>query len=96
MDYLTTKEAGEILKVTPQRVLVLIHAGRLPAKKVGRDWLIIPDDVEKFEKLPQGNFSLTPEEIEEIVAMSKEGKNPQRLAKKFKVSVRTIYRYINK
>ncbi len=96
MDYLTTKEAGEILNVTPQRILVLIHAGRLPAKKVGRDWLIIPDDVEKFEKLPQGNFSLTPEEIEEIVAMSKEGKKPQRLAKKFKVSVRTIYRYINK
>lgn len=37
---LTTKQAAERLGVTPSRVRALIKAGRLPARKDGRDWLI--------------------------------------------------------
>jgi excisionase family DNA binding protein len=37
---LTTKQAAVKLHVTRRRVLALISSGRLPAKKVGRDWTI--------------------------------------------------------
>lgn len=37
---LTTLEAATILNVSRSRILKLIAAGRLPAQKFGRDWLI--------------------------------------------------------
>lgn len=40
MNLLTTKQAAERLGVTVQRVHALINAERLPAEKVGRDYLI--------------------------------------------------------
>ena len=45
MQLLTTKEAGKILGVTAQRVLFLINEGRLPAKKIGRDFVIQKKDL---------------------------------------------------
>jgi excisionase family DNA binding protein len=39
---LSSQEAAQRLGISPRRVLALIHAGRLPAVKVGRDWLIDP------------------------------------------------------
>jgi excisionase family DNA binding protein len=96
MDHLTTQQAGKVLGVTSQRVLALIREGRLPATKVGRDWLIARQDLEQFEKRPQGNYKLTDEQIREIRYMAKDSKTPVELARKFKVSVRTIYRHINK
>ena len=96
MDYLTTEQAGETLGVTRQRVLALIREGRLPARKVGRDWLIAPEDIEAFEKRPQGNYKLTPDQVKQIKYMARDGTTPMQLAKKFKVSVRTIYRHMNK
>lgn len=96
MDQLTTQQASEILGVTPQRILALIKNGRLPAIKFGRDWLIAMQDLEKFEKRPQGNYKLTADQVKEIRYMAKNGKTPADLAKKFKVSVRTIYRHMNK
>jgi excisionase family DNA binding protein len=96
MDYVTTQQAGEILGVTPQRVIALIRSKRLPAVKVGRDWLIAMRDLEKFEKRPQGNYKLTADQIRQIRYMTKDGTTPLELAKKFKVSVRTIYRHMNK
>jgi excisionase family DNA binding protein len=96
MDHLTTQQASEVLGVTPQRVLALIHSGRLPAVKLGRDWLLAMQDLEKFEKRPQGNYKLTADQIREIRYMAKDGRTPLELAKKFQVSVRTIYRHMNK
>jgi excisionase family DNA binding protein len=95
MDYLTTRQAAEILGVTAQRVTNLVRAGRLPATKVGRDWLIARQALEHFEKRPQGNFKLSAEQIREIRYMAKDGITPVELARKFKVSVRTIYRHMN-
>jgi excisionase family DNA binding protein len=37
---LTTKTAAERLGVTTRRVQALIASGRLPAERIGRDWLI--------------------------------------------------------
>jgi len=96
MEFLTTQQAGEILGVTSQRILALIREGRLPAAKVGRDWLIAMRDLDRFEKRPQGNYKLSADQIKEIRHMGRDGKTPLDLAKKFNVSVRTIYRHMNK
>jgi excisionase family DNA binding protein len=96
MDYLTTQEAAEKLGVSRQRVVVLIQADRLPATKAGRDWLILPADLESFERRPQGNHKLTEDQSRLIRRLAGEGQPPEALAKRFKVSVRTIYRHLNK
>lgn len=51
---LTTKEAGKRLGVTPLRVFQLIKAGRLPAIKFGRDWMISKDDLSKVANRKPG------------------------------------------
>lgn len=43
---LTTAEVAEELFISKRRVQALIKAGRLPAKKVGRDWLIKKTDLD--------------------------------------------------
>jgi excisionase family DNA binding protein len=43
---LTTTEVAEELFISKRRVQALIKAGRLPAKKVGRDWLIKRTDLD--------------------------------------------------
>jgi excisionase family DNA binding protein len=44
-ELLTTAEAGERLGVTRHRVIALINAGRLPAQRVGMQFLIRPADL---------------------------------------------------
>ena len=39
-DFLTTKQAAEILGIEASRVRQLVLEGKLPARKVGRDLLI--------------------------------------------------------
>lgn len=46
MILLTTTEAADILGIKQARVRQLILAGRLPAKKHGRDWIIKERDLE--------------------------------------------------
>ena len=46
MTLLTTTQAADILGVKQARVRQLILAGRLPAKKHGRDWIIRERDLE--------------------------------------------------
>jgi excisionase family DNA binding protein len=45
MKLIGTAVAGERLGVSPDRVRALIKAKRLPATKVGRDYLIDPKDL---------------------------------------------------
>jgi excisionase family DNA binding protein len=45
MRLMTTADAGRALGVTSTRVRQLILAGRLPALRVGRDWLIRERDL---------------------------------------------------
>lgn len=45
MELIGTAVAAERLGVSPDRVRALIKAGRLPAKKLGRDWFIDPKDL---------------------------------------------------
>lgn len=45
---ITTNEASSRLGLSLRRVQQLIKTGDLRAKKIGRDWLIDPDDMEKI------------------------------------------------
>jgi excisionase family DNA binding protein len=49
MDFLTTKQAAERLGITPRRVQALVTAGRLPAQKFGRDYMIREKDLKLVE-----------------------------------------------
>jgi excisionase family DNA binding protein len=49
MEFLTTKEAAEKLGITPRRVVALVTAGRLPAQKFGRDYMIRETDLKLVE-----------------------------------------------
>jgi excisionase family DNA binding protein len=45
MAFLTTNDAAEKLGVSRRRVIALITSGRLPAQKIGRDYLIQEQDL---------------------------------------------------
>jgi excisionase family DNA binding protein len=45
MNLLTTKEAAKRLGVTPERVCAMIIAGRLPAERFGRAYIIKEGDL---------------------------------------------------
>jgi len=44
---LNSCQAAKALGVSPRRVLAIIKSGRLPAVKVGRDWIILKSDLKK-------------------------------------------------
>jgi excisionase family DNA binding protein len=50
MSLVTTKEAAQILGVTPVRVRQLIKDGRLVAEKRGRDHLLQDQEVQQFKR----------------------------------------------
>ena len=54
MKILTTKQAAKALKVNDSRVRQLILSGRLPALKLGRDWIIKENDLKKVENRKPG------------------------------------------
>jgi len=47
---ITVTAAAALLGVTPQRVRFMIKAGKLQAKKWGRDWQIDAESVERYKK----------------------------------------------
>ena len=54
MDFLITKQVAAKLGITPRRVQALIEAGRLPAQKIGRDYLIREKDLKLVEERKVG------------------------------------------
>ncbi len=53
-DWLTLAEAAERLGLSGQRVGQLIQAGRLPAAKFGKVWLVHKEDLAAFQPQPPG------------------------------------------
>ena len=47
-------KAAALLGVTPRRVHALSTSGKLPAQRIGRDYLIDPGDLELLERRPSG------------------------------------------
>ena len=54
MKLLSANDVAKILGVHHSRVRVLIREGRLPAQKVGRDWVILVKDLKKLKILKRG------------------------------------------
>lgn len=54
MNLLSATEAGERLGVTANRVRALIAAGRLPAQKIGRDYVINERDLRLVQNRKPG------------------------------------------
>ena len=50
MNLITTKNAAEILGVTPVRVRQLIQQGQVRSEKHGRDHLLREDEVRQFNR----------------------------------------------
>jgi excisionase family DNA binding protein len=48
-NFITNKEAAARLGISKQRVWQLIQSGKLPAQKVGRDWIIEKKVLERPE-----------------------------------------------
>ena len=94
MEYITTEKAAEILGVSRSRILALINEGRIHAEKVGRDWIIDPEEIDNFERKPQGNSKLTKQDIQAIIKKYNQGVHPALLADQYGVSERTIYRRV--
>jgi excisionase family DNA binding protein len=51
---MTVKQAAHELGVSVPRVHQLIQEQRLPAEKLGRDWIIESGDLEKVKNRPTG------------------------------------------
>ena len=50
MEVFTVNEVAKMLKISEQTVRTLIQQGELPAKKVGRSWRILEEDLHAFMK----------------------------------------------
>jgi excisionase family DNA binding protein len=64
-DYLTIAQAAAILDRRHQTVWGWIKDGKLPAERVGNQWLISPDDC----RVPKAKKSGRPRKSEPIVAL---------------------------
>jgi len=51
----TTKEAAQLLGVTPSNLRIQISVGRLKATKMGRDWFIEEAELERYRREHQQN-----------------------------------------
>ncbi len=45
----TTNTAADLLKVKPRTITRYVETGQIAAQKVGRDWLIMPEELERFQ-----------------------------------------------
>ena len=51
--FYTLKELSDILGLKPKSMYNLVYSGKLPARKWGRNWIVMKKDLEKyFEELP--------------------------------------------
>ena len=53
MNLVTTKKAADRLGVTTRRIRAMIDAGIIPATKIGRDWMVDPEDIEAVRNTPR-------------------------------------------
>ncbi len=73
MELLTTKQVAERLGISIARVHQLINEGRLPAEKIGRDYLIKDDDLKLVEDRKPGRPPKAKDETDSKVS-KKEGR----------------------
>lgn len=47
---LTTNQAAEVLDIRPATLRKQIRAGRIKAVKMGRDWFVEPEEVDRYRR----------------------------------------------
>jgi len=47
-------EAADLLGVDPSTLRAQVHRGRLRAYKVGRDWLLTDEEIDRYRREVQG------------------------------------------
>ena len=46
----TTSQASKILKIQPRSIAAYIERGLIKGEKIGRDWFIEKEEVERFQR----------------------------------------------
>lgn len=55
-EVMTTSEVMEYLKVSRKTLLKLVHQGRIPARKVGKDYRYLKSEIDKYLKGEEFNY----------------------------------------
>ncbi len=79
--FLTTRDAARRLGYTVQHVRILIGQGRLAAERLGRDWLVVRESVERYR-----TASLWP-------SVAQQEEIPRRIVNVATVPMRSPFRY---
>ncbi len=67
MEFWTTKDLAEAAKVSPEFVRQEIWAGNIEGQKVGRDWVILEEEAQRWLTERQAKQEKTPKsEPEEV------------------------------
>jgi excisionase family DNA binding protein len=93
-ELITAREAARRLGITRIRVALLISSGILPARRVGRDWIIEASDLAGVIVEVKRRNHLSQEQIQEIQIRARGGESINELARVYHVSDRTIYRHL--
>lgn len=48
LGFLTVRETARYLKITPNTVMIWCRTGRLPAVKMGRQWRILKNEIDRW------------------------------------------------
>lgn len=51
--FYTTNEAGPLLGVKPQTITRYIELGQVKAEKIGRDYVISAEELDRFKNIPR-------------------------------------------
>ena len=62
---LTMMEAAALLGVTPEAVRKAIKRGHMTASKHGRDWLVTPEEVERYQQEPKNKGGRPRKEVQQ-------------------------------
>ena len=63
-ELLTVQEVAEKLKVTPQYARKLVNEGKLMAARIGKQWVVSPDDLASY--ISMNNISIEPDDHERV------------------------------
>lgn len=56
-EIMTTSEAMQYLRVSRKTLLKLVHEGKIPAQKVGKDFRYLKSEIDRFLRTSQSYFS---------------------------------------
>jgi hypothetical protein len=56
MTLLSLRDAGASLGLSPNTLRVQINNGILKGSKIGRDWVVTSDEVERYRREVQGKY----------------------------------------